>query len=64
MIVLDSKYVMCMANNGKNTKHTRHIARIMYLVRNGEKYNMHKLDWCEGGLQLTDIITKNVGEPD
>ena len=36
LIVLDSKYVMCMANNGKNTKHTRHIARRMYLVRNGE----------------------------
>ena len=28
LIDLDSKYVMCMANNGKETKHTRHIARI------------------------------------
>ena len=25
---------------------------------------MHKIDWCEGGLQLADIATKNVGEPD
>ena len=23
---------------------------------------MHKIDWCEGGLQLADIDTKNVGE--
>ena len=25
---------------------------------------MHNIDWCEGGLQLADIATKNVGEPD
>ena len=23
---------------------------------------MHKIDWCEGGMQLADIFTKNVGE--
>ena len=23
---------------------------------------MHKIDWCEGGMKLTDIATKNVGE--
>ena len=23
LIVLDSKYAMCMANNGKDTKHTK-----------------------------------------
>ena len=27
LIVLDSKYAMCMAKNGKDTKHTRHISR-------------------------------------
>ena len=64
LIVLDSKYYMCMAKNGKDTKHTRHIARIMHFVRNGEKFKMHKIDWCEGGLQLVDIGTKNVSEPD
>ena len=53
-----------MANNGKDTKHTRHIARIMHFVRNGEKFKMHKMDWCEGGLQLAYIGTKNVNEPD
>ena len=24
---------------------------------------MHKIDWCEVGLQLSDIGTKNVSEP-
>ena len=37
LIVLDSKSSICMAKNGKDTKHTRHIARRMYFVRNGEK---------------------------
>ena len=62
LIVLDRKSTMCMANNVKNTKHTRHIARRMYLVRNGEKCRTHKIYWYEGGMQLADIDTKNVGE--
>ena len=53
-----------MANNGKDTKHTRHIARRINFVRNGEKCKMHKIDLYEGGLQLADIGTKNVSEPD
>ena len=64
LIVFDSKYAMCMAKHGKDNKHTRHISRIMNLVRNGEKCKMHKIDWCEGGLQLAEIGTKNVSEPD
>ena len=64
LIVLDSKSAMCMAKNGKDTKHTRHISRRMHFVRNGEKYKMHKIDWCEGGLQLAYIGTKNVSKPD
>ena len=64
LIVLDRKSAMCMAKNGKDTKHTRHIARGMHFVRNGENCKMHKIDWCEGGLQLADIGTKNVSEPD
>ena len=43
LIVLDSKSAMCMANNGRDIKHTRHIARIMHFVRNGEKCKMHKM---------------------
>ena len=27
-------------------------------------HQMHKIDWCEGGLKLADIATKNVGEHD
>ena len=34
LIVLDNKSDMCMAKNGKDKKHTRHIAPIMYFVRN------------------------------
>ena len=64
LIVLDSKSAICMAKNGGDTKHTRQIARIMHLVRNGEKCKMQKIYWYEGGLQLTDIGTKNVSEPD
>ena len=64
LIFLDSKSAMCMDKNGKDTKHTRHIARRMYFVRNVEKCNMYKIDWCEGGLKLADIGTKNLSEPD
>ena len=64
LIILDSKSAVCMSNNGKDTKHTSHISRRMNFVRNGEKCNMHKIDWCEGGIQLADISTKNAGEHD
>ena len=52
-----------MAKNGKDTKHTRQIAKRMHFVRNGEKFKMHKIEWCEGGLHLADIGTKIVNEP-
>ena len=64
MIILDSESDVCIANNGKDTKHTRHNARIVNFVRNGESCKLHKIDWCEGGMQLTDIATNNVGEND
>ena len=64
LIVLDSKSAMCISKNGKDTKHTRHISRRMHLLRNGENCKMQKIGWCEGGLQLADISTKNVSEPD
>ena len=70
LIVLDSKYAMCMATNNKNTKHTRQMSRRMHFVRNGEKCKIHKMhkkhniDWCEGGLQLAEISINNVGEHD
>ena len=64
LIVLDSKSDMCMDKNGKDTKHNIHISRRMHFVRNGEKFKMHKIDWCEGGLQLAYIVTRNLSEPD
>ena len=64
LIVVDSKSAMCMANDGKDTKHSRHIARRMHFVSNGEKCSMHKIDWCEGDQQLAEISTRDVGEHD
>ena len=64
LIVLVSKYDICTAKNGKDIKHTRYIARRMHLVRNEEKCKIHKIDWREGGMQLADIATKNIDEPD
>ena len=64
LIVLDSKSDIFMDNNGKDIKHTRHIVMRMHFFRNGERWNMHKIDWCEGGLQLAEISTKNFGDPD
>ena len=46
LIFLDIKYAMCMAKNCRDTKHTRHIARRMHFVRNGEKCKMKKIYWC------------------
>ena len=64
LIFLDSKYDMCMANNGNYTKHTRHLSRRIHFVRNGENCKMHKIDWFEGGLQFADISNKSFGEHD
>ena len=62
IIILDSKYDVCMYSIGKDTKHTRNIARRVHLVRNGEKFKLFKIEWCEEGLKLADIVAKNVGE--
>ena len=56
------KSSICMANNDKDTKHTRHIDRIIHYVRNSNEYNIHKKLWCEGDLKLIDIVTKIVRE--
>ena len=37
LFFLGSKSATFMAKNGKDTKHTRHIASRMHVVRNGEK---------------------------
>ena len=51
-IILYSKSSVCMDKNSKYTKHTSHIARRVNFVRNGENFIMHKIKWCEVGLQL------------
>ena len=61
LIILDRKSDICMAKNGKDTKHTRHVSRRMHFVRNGEECKLYKIVCCEGGLQLEYIGTKNVG---
>ena len=64
LIVLYSMSDICMAKNGKDTKQSIHIARRIRFLRNRDKCKMHKIYWCEGGLELADIGTKNVSEPD
>ena len=64
LVILDIKSSVCMDKNGKNNNHTRHITISVNFARNDENYKMHKIDWCEKGLKLADILTKNVGEND
>ena len=60
--ILDSNSDVCIANNGKDTKHTSHISRRVHVLRNGENWKTNKIDWCEVGLQLAYTATNNVGE--
>ena len=62
LILLDRNYSVCMAKNVKYTNHARHIYRRVNFVIIGEKCKMHKIDCCEGGLKLVDIVTKSVGD--
>ena len=62
LIIFDGKLAVCMAKNSKDTKQTRQIARIVHFVRSEINCKMHNIDWCEGGLQLSEISTKNVGK--
>ena len=51
-----------MSNNVKDTNNTGNIDRRVYLVRDSEKCKMNKIDWCEVGMSLSGISTKNVRE--
>ena len=44
--ILGINSAVCMDKNVEDTKHTRHISRRIYFVRNGEKCNLHKIYWC------------------
>ena len=58
---MDSKSSVCMTNNGKDTNNPSHIDRRVHFVKNGEKWKLHKIGWCERGMQLANIKTKNFG---
>ena len=62
LIILDRKSSVFMYNDVKDTKHTRHISRRIQFWINGEEWNLYKTVWCEGGLKLSYIGTKNVRE--
>ena len=62
LIILDTKSSICMANNFKETKHTRQISRRMHFLINGKECNFHNTVWCEVFIELADIGTKNVSE--
>ena len=51
-----------MVGNGRDTKHTSHIITRVHFVRNRENWKMNKIECSEGGLQLEEISTNNVGE--
>ena len=61
IIILNIRFYVRMAKIGKDTKHTRHIARKVNVLRNSEKCKMHNINWHEGGLQLAETAAKNVG---
>ena len=46
LIILDIRSSVCMAKNGKDTKHTMHIERRVNFVRNGENYKMKNIYCC------------------
>ena len=43
LIILDSKSSVCMANNSKDTKHTRHISRGVHSLKNEENKKCTRL---------------------
>ena len=62
LVILDSKSAVWMAKNGKDTKHTSHNENKVHFVRIDKNCKMHKIDWCQGGLQLADTATKNIDQ--
>ena len=62
LIRLDRNYALCMGSNGNDTNHSRHIYRRVYLLLNGDDFNINNIYWCEGGLILVDLATNNYGK--
>ena len=42
--IFDSKSSLCMTNQGSDTKHTSHIARRVYFVKNCENCKIHQIE--------------------
>ena len=61
---MDIKSAVCMPKYIKDNKNTNHISRRVNFVRNGKKWKMHNIGWCEGGIQYADIVTNLVLEND
>ena len=60
-ILVDNTSAQAMAKNEKDTKHTRHIARRMHYVRDGQQIGAHDLNYIPADLNLADPGTKNLG---
>ena len=63
-ILLDSASAIAMAKHAKDTKHTRHIARRLHYVREGEQQSRFSLSYIPAEKQLADIGTKALSEED
>ena len=50
-----------MAQNEKDTKHTRHSTRRVHFVRNSQQGSAHNLVYIPVDLTLVDPGTKNMG---
>ena len=64
LIILDIKYDICIATNGKDANNTSHIPTGVHSVSDGERCKMQNIYWREGGLKLADIAIKNVSDND
>ena len=60
-IMVDSSSAKAMTENEKDTKRTRHIARRIHYVRNGQLLGAHILNYIPADLNLADPGTKNLG---
>ena len=59
LILLDNTAAKAMAQNDRDTQHTRHILRRYHYVRQGCADKAHELAWISTSRQLADILTKN-----
>ena len=61
IIIFDMNYAVCITNNGKDIKRTRHIDRGVHFMRNGEIFKMHNSNSVK---EVCSLYQKYVGETD